>query len=311
MKNTWTSVIGLVLFCCFAAAAWGSDSALQSGRKTPNSQFQRAELTSPTHLWANWVAISGQTAVVPDCSGPLDIYIQPSGGWENAAAPNAVLRTSDGVAPFGVSMSGNTIIAQSNSAIYVWEKPAGGWVDMSSETAKLISSDGAEFNIVATSGNTIVAGAFQQTVHGVQDAGAAYVFVEPAGGWRNGTENAILTAVNADCKNGCYFGTAVAIDGETIVVGAPETTLGSAYDAGAVYIFVKPASGWANMTQTAELTSANPFTEEVGRVVAIHGSTVVASTWAEVWALFVFEEPAGDGATRLKPQSYLLQTRTR
>jgi hypothetical protein len=50
--------------------------------------------------------------------------------------------------------------------------------------------------------------------------GAAYVFVEPSGGWTNMTETAKLTAKGA--QNGYRVGSAVAIAGNTIVVGAYE-----------------------------------------------------------------------------------------
>lgn len=51
------------------------------------------------------------------------------------------------------------------------------------------------------------------------------------------------------------FGASVAMDGDTVVVGDPEA--GGIYDfyQGAAYVFVKPATGWKNMTQTAKLTA--------------------------------------------------------
>ena len=56
----------------------------------------------------------------------------------------------------------------------------------------------------------------------------------------------------SDGGAGDFLGWSVAISGDTVVVGAPmlETVQGE----GAVYVFVKPASGWANGTETAKLT---------------------------------------------------------
>ena len=83
-----------------------------------------------------------------------------------------------------------------------------------------------------------------------------------------------LTA--SDGALGDSFG-AVSISGDTVVVGAPNATVGTNQDQGAVYVFVKPASGWGNMTQTAKLTASDgaPF-DELGTSVAISGSTVIA-----------------------------------
>ena len=93
---------------------------------------------------------------------------------------------------------------------------------------------------VAISGNTIVAGlrwADSRT-------GAVYVFVKPPGGWGNTTETAKLTASDRAVDDD--FGYSVAISGDTIVVAA-----GSPTAAGTAYVFVKPAGGWADATETA------------------------------------------------------------
>src|SRR5580704_4662182 len=66
----------------------------------------------------------------------------------------------------------------------------------------------------------------------------------------------------------------VAISGNTVAVGAPGATIGSNVGQGAIYIFVKPASGWANMTQTAKLTASDGQADSLlGRGVAISGNT--------------------------------------
>src|SRR5690349_10179961 len=79
---------------------------------------------------------------------------------------------------------------------------------------------------VAVSGDTLVVGAFAEDssatgVNGAQgndaapDAGAAYVFVRNGASW---TQQAYLKASNTGA--GDDFGVAVAISGDTIVVGA-------------------------------------------------------------------------------------------
>ena len=49
------------------------------------------------------------------------------------------------------------------------------------------------------------------------------------------------------------FGWSVSISGNTLVVGQSLADFGM--PEGAAYVFTEPASGWTNMTQTAELTA--------------------------------------------------------
>ena len=75
-------------------------------------------------------------------------------------------------------------------------------------------------------------------------------------------------------------GTSVAIAGDTVVVGAPSTEIGSNQGQGAVYVFNKPASGWNDTTQTAVLTASDgQIGDALGLSVAISGETIVAGAW--------------------------------
>jgi hypothetical protein len=109
------------------------------------------------------------------------------------------------------------------------------------EVAKLTASDGAADDrlgqSVAISGATVVAGAYQAKVGGTNiTQGAAYVFVQPAGGWAGAqTESAKLTA--SDGGGGDKFGYSVAISGTTLVAGAPTAMVGGITNQGAGYVF--------------------------------------------------------------------------
>ena len=93
---------------------------------------------------------------------------------------------------------------------------------------------------VSVSGNTVVVGAPDTTVDSSTAQGAAYVFTESASGWANMNEIAKLTA--SDGVPGDDFGWSVSISGNTVVVGAPGTTVGygSQYR-GAAYVFTVPS----------------------------------------------------------------------
>src|SRR5579884_2381082 len=88
------------------------------------------------------------------------------------------------------------------------------------------------------------------------------------------SQAAELTA--SDGAAGDLMGESVAVSGSTIVVGAPDHQVGANPQQGAVYVFTKPASGWANATQTAELTASDGAASDMlGFSVAISGQTIV------------------------------------
>lgn len=149
---------------------------------------------------------------------------------------------------------------------------------------------------VAISGNTAVVGASGEAssatgVNGDQSdnsafaAGAAYIFVREGDTW---TQQAYLKASNTDFAD--YFGSAVAISGDTVVVAAAfedskatgingEQGDNSGTNSGAAYVFVRNGTTW---TQQAYLKASNTEgTDEFGRAVAISGDTVVVSAWLE------------------------------
>ncbi len=169
------------------------------------------------------------------------------------------------------------------------------------QTAELTASDPSGDDVhfgwsVGASGNTIVVGdPFQ---HG--QAGEAYVFTMGMGGWTNTTQTAELTA--SDTNPGSdQFGTSVAVSGNTVVVGALIHTVGSVFEAGAAYVYVMPASGWANMTQTAELSSSDDSPGEYfGMSVGISEGTIVVGApqhqtgqFSGSGAAYVYTEPSG------------------
>jgi uncharacterized protein (DUF2345 family) len=263
------------------------------------------------------VSISGDTVVVgsPDSNdlmGAAYVFEKPAGGWGNRTQ-TAKLTASDGAdAKFGssVSISGNTIVVGAPSqpvlyrsysenlqgAAYVFVKPASGWVDMT-PTAKLTASDGQSGDTmglsVGVSGKVIVVGAVQIDSGG---PGAAYVFVKPSGGWQDMTETAELTA--SDGAWGSLFGFSVAIKRDTVLVGASNAWVNGRYQ-GAAYVFEKPESGWAIMTQTAELTASNPsVASNFGFSVSISDNTAVVGNPDETvdgvenqGAAYVFVKP--------------------
>src|SRR5439155_3437058 len=128
---------------------------------------------------------------------------------------------------------------------------------------------------IAVSGNTVVVGAFDANI---EQYGTVYVYVKPATGWTDMTEIAKLTSSD----NGEGFGTSVAISGNTVVVGAANTSNFNAPAAGpgAAYVFVKPAGGWTDMTESAKLTASDGQPGDAfGDSVSISANTIAVGAF--------------------------------
>lgn len=236
-------------------------------------------------LFAISVAISGNTIVVGSTTcytcgtGRAYVYVEPTDGWSGTLTQTAELTASDGVdneqLGTSVSISGKTVLVGAPGigagAAYLYVEPQGGWVNMT-QTAKLTASDGSSGDqlgiSVSISGNTAVAGA----PGNASQSGAAYVFGEPAGGWVDMTQTAKLVASGAG--GSAQLGQSVAIEDSIIVAGALSAD-GRSLKTGAGYVYEKPADGWKNATQSATLLAPDGRPEdEFGSAVAISGNTI-------------------------------------
>ncbi len=264
------------------------------------------------------VAISDETVVVGASredhisldSGSAYLFEKPFDGWGNMTE-SAKLVASDGATNdlFGwsVAISGDEVVVgaigddddgyQSGSA-YLFEKPSNGWIGTVSENAKFTASDalnGDSFGISAAfSGDILVIGASYDDIMGRAQAGSAYLFEKPLSGWRTMQESVKFTASDSSLND--YFGTSIAIDGNTVVVGSLNNE-----GAGSVYLFEKALTGWETMTESAKFTASDAAADdEFGISVAISGNTILVGSHEDDCAIdkyacgsaYLFEKPA-------------------
>jgi hypothetical protein len=135
---------------------------------------------------------------------------------------------------------------------------------------------------VAISGTTAVVGA-QDHAH---DAGRAYLFSRIQSGWAQTAE-----VEGAETVAGDEFGWSVAIEGDTVVVGAPSR----AKNAGRAYVFGQTSAGWA---QVAVLRGTGTVVnDDFGASVAVSGTTAVVGANGHddyAGAAYVFTDTAGN-----------------
>ncbi|MDH4081326.1 MAG: cadherin-like beta sandwich domain-containing protein [Nitrospira sp.] len=149
---------------------------------------------------------------------------------------------------------------------------------------------------VAAEGNTLVVGApsedssatgvnGNQTNNTAGSSGAVYVFTRTGTTW---TQQAYIKASNTGA--GDQFGISVALDGDTLAVGAYfedsiATGVGgneadnTAADSGAVYVFTRTGTTW---TQQAYIKASNTGAgDQFGRSLALDGNTLAVGAVAE------------------------------
>ena len=211
----------------------------------------------------NSMAVDGATLVVGARGGDDIAYVFRTTDGGATYVEVAKLTASDAGHEdnFGwsVAIAGDSIVVgarydddggTSSGAVYVFRTSDGGATY--SQVAKLTASDAASQDYfgwsVAIDGATIVVGARYDDDGGSQ-SGSAYVFHTTDGGATYG-QVAKLTA--SDAAAGDEFGYSVAIEGDTVVIGA----YGDYYERGSVYVF-RTSDGGATYSQVAKLTASD------------------------------------------------------
>jgi hypothetical protein len=321
--------------------------------------IQQAKLTAPDGAAGDRfgaVALDGDTIVVgarlDDVGANTDqgsayVFAKPAGGWSEPVGEPARLIASDGAAADvlgAVAVSGDTIVVgatgcpdpnvcntqpvAAHGAAYVFVRPAGGWSGTLTEQAKLVASDGAPNDVFGASvdvqGDMIVVSSEWDDLF----RGSAYVFLKPTQGWSGAlTENARLIASDRGPIGsgiGQAFGRA-RIAGDVIVAGAlGADVLGSdglnRVDAGAAYVFAKPAAGWNGILGHSAklLASDRAANDRFGATVDANDDTIVIGApfddvagadgvnRVDAGSAYIFAKPAAGWSGTLTQQAKLI-----
>jgi len=185
------------------------------------------------------------------------------------------------------------------------------------ENAELTAVDAAFFDIfggsVAISGKIAVIGAMNQGNSGGNlGFGKVYVFEFDGDNWAQVAE---LTP--SDPESDKEFGGRVAIECDTIVVGAGQDGGGINIGPGAAYVFVRPAGGWINMTETAKLTASDAAPVDVfGLAIAISGDVIVVGApnnddaGGQTGSAYIYEKPVCGWVAMTESQKLLASDMT-
>jgi hypothetical protein len=310
---------------------------VRNGTNWVQQAYLKASNTGAGDMFANTVAVSGDTVVVgaryeassatgvngnqsdnsAGDSGAAYVFVRHGTNWVQQAYLKASNTGAGDLFGYRVAVSGDTVVigAQGESsnatgvngnqsdnsvgdsgAAYVFVRNGTNWAQEAYLKASNTGAGDLFGNAVAVSGDTVVVGALGEAsnatgVNGNQSdntaagSGAAYVFVRSGSTW---SQQAYLKASNTGAFD--YFGSAVAVSGDTVAVGAygedskatgvngnqnDNTATGS----GAAYAFVRSGSTWS---QRAYLKASNTDAlDAFGDPVAVSGDTVVVGAYGE------------------------------
>ena len=125
-------------------------------------------------------------------------------------------------------------------------------------------------------------------------AGKAYLYTKNNNVW--GPAATAIWSAGTNAGAGTIFGSSVAVDSNTVVIGSPGEDSGS----GAAYVFTKANNVWSAVRLTAsDRANADSF----GRWVAVDGDFVVVGSWrdddggTDSGSVYVFTKPSGGWGT--------------
>ncbi len=218
----------------------------------------------------NDVAVVGAPGELsPSYAGTAYVFGRTNGSWsakQQLVASEGLLNSKFGAA---LAFDGDTLAVGAPDftdpgTVYLFGHSGGSW----SEQHKLTANDGMPGDrfgtAVALEGDALFVGALGQDSNGT-DAGAVYRFVRTGGSWLQ--QQKLLASDGASYD---WFGTALALDGDRLVVGASKNDdLGPG--SGAAYLFVRNAGIWSQHDKLSVTQGGGLF----GHAVALGNDTVV------------------------------------
>ncbi|ULA65552.1 MAG: Integrin [Nitrospira sp.] len=270
--------------------AWNEDSTGVNGNQADNTARDSGAVyvfTRTNRTWAQQAYLKASNTRAGDRFGTtlaLDSDTLVVGAWLEDSAATGVN---------GIQTDSN---AGDSGAVYVFTRTNGSWTQQAYLKASNTGAGDRFGSALALSDDTLAVGASREDsaatgVNGDQadnsaaDSGAVYVFTRANHVW---TQQVYLKASNTGA--GDRFGSALALSGDTLAVGASQEDSAAtgvngnqvdntAGDSGAVYIYTRTNGSW---TQQAYLKASNTDAGDAfGDPVALSGNTLIVGATGE------------------------------
>lgn len=303
-----------------ALAQTGQPAAAGIATDGPESWEQEAKVlpSEPGGLYGNDVAIDGDRFIVGARDIALvEVHRSTDEGPVEETFPSA---PGSATAQFGrsVGIDGDLAVVGDDGSAFVFEDLSGAneepaWTHVDTLTPPANPDDdfrgfGASVAIDEATTTAVVGAPFEDTVDG-EDRGAAFVYSLEGGSWT------VDEALESSTPGGDdEFGVAVALEGTTLLVGAPGDAdpgdppsfgpFGSfGQFPGSVDVFEGGDSGW---TQTAHLVGSHPGEDTgFGHAIAFDGDRAVVATTDPAYVFDGFPNPSE--TARLFPDERLTE----
>jgi hypothetical protein len=253
-------------------------------------------------------------------SGAVYVFTRTGTSWSQQAYVKASNTESGDQFGSGVAVSGDTLaVAAANErsgssgveanqtdnsadgagAVYIFTRSQTSWSQQAYINPSNMEAQDRFGSAITLSGDTLAVGAMledsasvgiggNEASNSAEDSGAVYVFVRSGSSW---SQQAYVKASNVGA--GDWFGISVALDGDTLAVGATKEDSNatgaqgggaaqndnSATDSGAVYVFKRTGASWAQQSHVkASNTAAD---DDFGRAVGVYGDLLVVGAQYE------------------------------
>ncbi|MGH9840655.1 MAG: FG-GAP repeat protein, partial [Blastocatellia bacterium] len=269
---------------------------VRSGGVWTQQDKLRAATGAAGDFFGGSVGIGGDTAIVGAYlndvgananQGTAYVFTRSAGVWTQQDKLTAGDGAANDFFGFSIAIDGDTAIvgahlndASANGnqgAAYVFTRGSGVW----SQLQKLTAPDAAAGDLfgvsIALDAGTAVIGASGKVERGNADAGAAYAFTRSGGLWT--MQQKLLPDISAV---GNFFGAAVALSGDTALIGSFGDDIGANANQGSAVVFVRSAATW---TKQQKLTASDGSPDDrFGLSVALSGDTAVVGATGKDFA---------------------------
>ena len=277
VEDTGATNAGAAYIFTRSGSTWTQQQKIQASDLEQNDYFgERVDISGDTVIVGAKLEDTGGTS-----AGSAYIFTRSGSTWTQQQK----IQASDAEASdqFGnsVAIDGDTVIvgayqedtgATDAGAAYIFTRSGSTWT----QQAKIQSSDIEASDWFAEaadiSGDTVIVGARLEDAGGTS-AGAAYIFTRSGSTW---TQQAKIQSSDIEASD--QFGYSVAIDGDTVIVGALRESTGAS-QAGAAYVFTRSGSTW---TQQAKIQASDAeANDQFAEAVDISGNTVIVGAYQE------------------------------
>jgi hypothetical protein len=256
-----------------------------SNFSTSTEQRIFTEVANSGDFFGHAVAIDGNTMVVgspansKESQGSAYIFVRKGALWQQERELNATDGHNEDGFGTSVAISKNTVVVGAVGAAYVFARKNTSWQQIGklpdSEDSKEINKNNRFGSAVAISEGTIVVGAPGKKA---ENDGVAYVFIMDTG-----TDWIVEKILVAPTSNEGSFGETVAIDGNTVVIGASGNDSQAEQPGGSAYVFTR--NNFFGEPHKLKVDD-NQIDDFFGRSVAIKQDNIVVSSTLGV---YVFE----------------------